>query len=239
MNARASQDRSDLEEVANLAMLPGYTAAIDTTYAVLQVFFLAMAIHPEAQRKASLELDNVVGTGRLPGPDDRPNLPYLNALIKEVIRWKPVSPFGLPHCARASSEYRGYHIPRGSIIMPNYWALLSNPSTYPEPQDFKPERFLRDGVSGKPNPDPDQAFGSGRRACPGRWFADAALYSVISHVLAVFTIERPLDQDGNEIHLEGTMHPNFVSSPEPFKVRITPRSSAAKVLIEQAQEELA
>ena len=58
----------------------------------LQTFFLAMVLHPEAQRKAQDELDRVVGTDRLPDFTDEPALPYVTALMKEVLRWRPVGP---------------------------------------------------------------------------------------------------------------------------------------------------
>lgn len=58
---------------------------------------------------------------RLPGFDDKPNLPYINALIKEVFRWGVVAPTGLPHVLTEEDEYEGLRIPKGSVIMPNIW----------------------------------------------------------------------------------------------------------------------
>ena len=57
-------------------------------------FFLAMSLYPEVQAKAQREIDQVVGTNRLPSHKDRNSLPYLDALIKEVLRWNPVVPLG-------------------------------------------------------------------------------------------------------------------------------------------------
>jgi len=57
-------------------------------------FFLAMALYPEVQAKAQSEIDQVIGTNRLPCYEDRDSLPYLTALIKEVLRWNPVTPLG-------------------------------------------------------------------------------------------------------------------------------------------------
>jgi len=57
-------------------------------------FFLAMSLYPEVQAKAQSEIDRVIGTNRLPRYEDRNSLPYLNALIKEVLRWNPVAPLG-------------------------------------------------------------------------------------------------------------------------------------------------
>ena len=87
----------------------------------MQAFFLAMAMHPEAQRKAQEELDRVVGSERLPEFEDRSSLPYLSALLKEVLRWHPVTPIGVPHRAVADDEYNGWYIPAGTIVTANVW----------------------------------------------------------------------------------------------------------------------
>jgi cytochrome P450 len=82
-----------------------------------------MVSHPEVQRKAQAELDRVVGRQRLPDFSDMENLPYINAIVKEVIRWFPIVPLGIPHAATAEDEYRGMRIPKGSAIFPNLWSV--------------------------------------------------------------------------------------------------------------------
>lgn len=57
-------------------------------------FFLALALFPEVQRRAQAELDMVVGRDQLPTFDDRPRLPYIEALCKELMRWNMVTPIG-------------------------------------------------------------------------------------------------------------------------------------------------
>ena len=71
---------------------------------------------------------------------------------------------------------------------------------YHKPQLFKPERFLTpDGQLDPDVPNPLEAFGYGRRLCPGRHYAEDVLFLAISNILAAFTIEKPLDRDGNVI----------------------------------------
>ena len=65
------------------------------TFSTLLVFFLAMVLHPEVQAKAQAEIDRVVGKDRLPDFDDKPALPYLEAIMRETLRWYPVVPLGL------------------------------------------------------------------------------------------------------------------------------------------------
>lgn len=87
----------------------------------MQAFFLAMALHPEVQKKAQEELDAVVGSSRLPNFSDRPSLPYLSAVVKELLRWHIVTPIGLPHRVVTDDEYMGYHIPKGALVIANIW----------------------------------------------------------------------------------------------------------------------
>lgn len=80
-----------------------------------------MMVFPEVQRKAQEEIDRVVGSDRLPGFEDREDLPYIDALVKEVLRWHPVAPMGLPHQTTADDIYEGHFIPKGAMLMPNIW----------------------------------------------------------------------------------------------------------------------
>jgi len=64
------------------------------TLAAVQAFFLTMAMHPDVQRKAQAEIDAVVGQDRLPDFNDRDNLPFVNAIVKETFRWHSIIPFG-------------------------------------------------------------------------------------------------------------------------------------------------
>ena len=80
-----------------------------------------MAMHPEKQKKAQAELDAVIGPTRLPEFADEDSLPYICALIKELLRWRSVVPLGIPHRSVEEDQYRGYRIPKGSIVIANIW----------------------------------------------------------------------------------------------------------------------
>ena len=144
-----------------------------------------MTQYPEVQRKAQLELDTVVGRDRLPEFSDLDSLPYIRAIVKELLRWHVVVPIGLPHRVVADDEYNGYFIPGGATILVNVWhvAIFSHqvmtfmplhrgisrdPAVYPEPERFIPERFLNsDGQFDVQGRDPsDLVFGFGRRSVP-------------------------------------------------------------------------
>ncbi|KAK6974715.1 cytochrome P450 [Favolaschia claudopus] len=152
-----------------------YATAADTIFSSVLTFILAMLHAPEAQKAAQDELDRVI-SHRLPGLDDRTQLPYLNALVKEALRWELVIPLGV---------YNGYVIPAGTTIIANQWGMAHDPGTYDQPYEFRPERFL--GNHGLPDP-ASIAFGWGKRACPGRYLAEDALFLFAAMTLTCFTI---------------------------------------------------
>ncbi len=78
-----------------------------------------MTVYPEAQRKAQAEIDRVIGSNRLPSLADRENLPYVDATVKEVLRWHPVAPMGLPHTSTEDDVIDGYYIPKDAMLFAN------------------------------------------------------------------------------------------------------------------------
>ena len=105
----------------------------------MQALFLAMALYPEVQEKAQAEIDAIIGPDRLPDFEDRHSLSYINAVVKETMRWHLVSPLGkifylyiytiltrfeaVPHMATNDDEYDGYYIPKGTIVLGNSWSV--------------------------------------------------------------------------------------------------------------------
>nr|GAT52448.1 cytochrome P450 [Mycena chlorophos] len=216
---------TDLKRVAGTM----FAGASDTTRTTLVVFFLAMMKHPTVQKKAQQEIDSVL-QGRLPTFTDEANLPYTTALVKEVFRWWPVIPIPIPHFVDEEDEYRGYRIPAGSVVLANAWAMLRNPKVYPEPEAFKPERFLRaDGRLDTSVPDPAPAFGFGRRICPGQHMATRTVWLMAVSVLSVFDISEPRPEDANIEHPGHNFGLAF--APPPFGCSITPRSKEAVEVI--------
>ncbi|KAG6873811.1 hypothetical protein C0992_008410, partial [Termitomyces sp. T32_za158] len=158
--------------------------------------------YAEVQVKGQEELDRVLGHSRLPEFSDRKDLPYICAIVKELLRWAPVAPLGLPHMVTKDDEYNGYFIPAGTAIVGNTWAILHDPETFPNPSVFNPDRFIDpsrpEGRAPDFSPiDPlSVTFGYGRRVCPGRYMAEAQLFMSIACMLAVFDISRGVDEMG-------------------------------------------
>ncbi|KAI1827230.1 cytochrome P450 oxidoreductase OrdA-like protein [Xylaria intraflava] len=214
-----------------------YAGGTDTIVNTLMAFFLAMMLHPEVQRKAQEEIDQVIGSGRLPGFNDRDSLPYIEAVVKEALRWFNVAPLSFPHATSDDDMVNGYYIPKGAIIFPNIWWFNHDPAVYPNPMAFDPSRFL----GADPCPDPgDHTFGYGRRLCPGKHFAYPAVWLTIARSLAVFNIGKGLDENGVEIEGPAADPVSLFSHgtsirPEPFKATIKPRSSQHADLIRKVE----
>ncbi|KAM0285187.1 hypothetical protein ACHAQH_001618 [Verticillium albo-atrum] len=229
----ASLGREDEEAIVwSAASL--YGAAADTTVITLSAFTLAMMQNPEVQRKAQEEIDRVIGTDRLPGFEDRDKLPYVNAVVKEALRWWPIAPMGFPHTADEDIVYSGYRIPKNSMILPAVWWFLHDPDVYADPDSFDPDRFL----SPRNEPDPtSEAFGYGRRICPGRFFADSGLYLNIAQLLATFDIHEAVDSSGKAVGSNATPKPGILSYPTEFQLKMTPRGTAQVDLIRRLEKE--
>ncbi|KXN81232.1 O-methylsterigmatocystin oxidoreductase [Leucoagaricus sp. SymC.cos] len=142
----------------------------DTSVTAVTNFIAILLLFPEVQEKAQVEIDAVIGPNRLPELSDKASLPYLKAVLKGLLRWKPVVPTGPPHMASEVDVYRGYYIPKGAIIMGNSWAtgIMHDEKIFPEPFQFDPTRFLTpcgqvNPDKSIPNPEAVCTFGYGRR----------------------------------------------------------------------------
>ncbi|OAX39564.1 cytochrome P450 [Rhizopogon vinicolor AM-OR11-026] len=202
-----------------------------TTGSVIQVFFLAMVLHPEVQIKAQEELDKVVGDGRLPDFNDREKLPYIEALYLETRRWRPTVPIPAhPRITTTSDVYNGYYIPKGVIVLTNIWAMSHNETRFPDPTSFKPERHLSPTGELLEGTAP-HTFGFGLRQCPGKHLADQSVWIAIVSVLATLRIGKGKDSTGCEINVKPDFTSGLEIRPKPFACSIEPRSANAERLI--------
>jgi len=228
-----STNQQDLRRL-KVSALHLYSAGAETTSSSLMVFILVMLLFPEAQQKAQHEIGQVVGKERLPSFEDRHSLPYLDALVQEVMRWHPVVPLGVPHLLTEDDIYRGYFIPGGSTIIANTRSMMKNRTVYQNPHEFRPERFLPKDAGGYGEPLSDSSFGFGRRICPGRYLADASIWIVAASILAAFDIVPIQDEMGKDVIPGIGFVTSLTSHPKPFKCNIRPRTAQARSLIENS-----
>ncbi|KAF5357256.1 hypothetical protein D9756_006490 [Leucocoprinus leucothites] len=208
-----------------------YTAGVMTTYASFEIFVLAMLLYPQVMKQAQKDIDSVVGRERLPGFEDIDSLPYIRALIKEIGRWHPPAPLGLPHAADEDDVYEGMFIPAGSTVLANIYAITRNTELFPDPEEFRPERFVD-------NDDPffknyNATFGFGRRICPGQHIATDELFALITRILWAFDIVSQEDEFDPLKHRVPS-NPRFGMVPSlPYK--LVPREDTVRsIIVEEA-----
>ena len=219
--------------------------------------------YPETQARAQAELDAVVGRTRLPTFADCPSLPYLRAMVKEVLRWRPIAPLSGPHRCTEDDWYEGMFIPKGAICLPNVWFMNRDPEIYGEnAAHFDPARHLDANGDIAPGPlnakeEGHVSYGFGRRQCVGRYIANDSLFINIAVLLWATKIERkkdvlgqflPLDLDGCEVHglvvLVKSPYTNesmltldcLHRRPIPFECEISPRFPEVPALLAQERE---
>ncbi|KAF5317476.1 hypothetical protein D9758_018784 [Tetrapyrgos nigripes] len=193
-------------------------AAADTTVSVISTFFIAMSCYPDAQLRAQQELDDVLGRGQMPTLEDRPSLPYIEAILRELMRWHPAGPMGIPHDTSEDIIYNGYFIPKGTSVHANIWAMTHDESTFEKPDDFIPERHLRED-SKFDDINSILAYGFGRRVCPGRYMANDMIWLTAASLLASFKISTSAKRENVEEYFS---HGTFCY-PKDFAWSVSPR----------------
>jgi cytochrome P450 len=223
-----------------------FGAGADTTASTLCSAFLALVTHPHVLDAAHEELDSVVGSKRVPTLADRPSLPYISALCKEVLRWRPVAVLGgTPHASTENDTYEGFYIPSGTTILGNSWAINLNNEYYPQPDIFDPVRFLADkdltalgidkqpylGLKSHPAKSGHSSFGWGRRICPGADLAFNSLFIALARLLWAYSISP----------CEGVTYDTFAytegfnTRPRKFECTVRIRSSQRREVLKEEQ----
>ncbi|EIW85932.1 cytochrome P450 [Coniophora puteana RWD-64-598 SS2] len=202
-----------------------FVGGAETSSSVLQSLIVAMLLNPSVQKRAQADIDAVLGTSsgvrRLPTFADRAALPYIDAIIREAMRWNPVLPVGVTHTVTEDDVYEGCFIPKGSLVTANAWAMSRDERQYPSPESFLPDRFLTS--TGELNDDTVRwAFGWGRRICPGRHLANDSVWIAAVSMLAAYSFEKVGDA-------EPEWTTGITRHPKPMPMRVVPRFEKAKL----------
>ncbi|KAJ8463615.1 hypothetical protein ONZ45_g17518 [Pleurotus djamor] len=233
---------SDAESVWLAAAM--YGGGSESTAGSMGWWLTAMVCYPETLKKAQAELDRVVGRDRMPTFDDYEHLPYCRAMVKELFRWRPATPLGVPHRVEKDDWYKGYFIPKDTLIVANIWGMNHDEAVYgPSAPHFNPDRFLNE--EGLPNGFLNQetrdeghvTYGFGRRICVGRHIANNNLFIQFASMAWACNIQAKKDAHGNPIYPDSkdslsdlTMHT------VPFECDITPRFPEVPAIIAQTIE---
>ncbi|XP_070711378.1 cytochrome P450 17A2 [Pempheris klunzingeri] len=196
-----------------------FGAGVETTSTTLLWILAYLLHHPEVQERVQKELDEHVGGERAVSVSDRSRLPYLDCVINEGMRIRPVSPVLIPHTAMTDSSIGGHSVSRGTRVLVNMWSIHHDPKHWDKPDLFNPDRFL-DDRGRRVTPPCFLPFGAGPRVCVGESLARLELFLFLSSLLQRMSFRLP---DGAPPpNLQGRL--GVVLQPLPYKVIVTARA---------------
>ncbi|XP_062621579.1 cytochrome P450 2C28-like [Saccostrea cucullata] len=164
-----------------------FVAGTETTSTALRWFAVFMIRNPEVQEKMRKEINDVIGNSRYPTMNDRPNLPYTEAVLHEVLRIGCIVPLSVPHGLKNDFKFKEFVIPKDAILIPNLYSVLFDSNVFEDPEVFRPERFL-DAEGRLINTDKVITFSVGRRVCLGESLARMELFLFASSIVQRFRI---------------------------------------------------
>ncbi|QQP31421.1 Cytochrome P450 CYP3029A1, partial [Caligus rogercresseyi] len=157
-----------------------------------------LALNPELTRRAQKEIDESIGKDRFITYEDKTRLPFLRALIMELIRVEDIHPVGVVRSARVDTEIQGYSIPSGTFIFPNFHAVHRDPRHWgPQPEVIRPEHWISSDGTFNPHHAGFIAFSAGQRNCPGQELALMQLFLFLGNLFQRYSFELPHGDSGN------------------------------------------
>ncbi|XP_070609851.1 cytochrome P450 2J2-like [Erythrolamprus reginae] len=194
-----------------------FSAGTETTFATLMWALLLLTNHPDIQEKVQKEIEDAFGSSGSISYQDRKKLPYTNAVIHEMQRFKYVLIYGVPRQSTKDVTMRGYHIPKGSFITPDLRSVLLDPEQWETPGKFNPNHFL-DKEGKFIDREEFLPFGIGERACVGQQLARVEIFVFLTILLRSFSFRLP--EGVKELNEEPV--PKITMHPHPYKLCAIP-----------------
>ncbi|CAL8079869.1 unnamed protein product [Orchesella dallaii] len=196
-----------------------FAAGSETTSHTCSWIVLYLSYHQQVQSRMQDELDSVVGTNRLPSLSDRPNLPYTEAVIMEVLRISNILPNGVMHRMLEDVVFHGFFFPKGVTVISNLYKILRDPEIWGDADNFRPERFLSQDGKKVIKHEAFVAFSVGKRQCLGESLAKDTLFLIMACIFQKFKVladpEHPIP--------DFEPPPGFLHETKPFKFLVRPR----------------
>ncbi|KAL8188130.1 UNVERIFIED_CONTAM: hypothetical protein K2H54_062005 [Gekko kuhli] len=221
--AKSKNDPKSTYNEDNLAqcIFDLFFAGIETSSLTLQWALLFMANHPDIQEKVHKEMEDVLDSSQLFHYQDRKKLPYTNAVIHEILRFRFTLLFGVPRQCTKDVNMCGFLIPKGAMIIADLRSVLFDPKQWETPEEFNPNHFL-DKDGNFVNREAFLPFGAGIRGCVGEQLARTELFIFFTNLLRTFTFQLP--EGVKELNADPIVGVSFV--PHPYKLCAVLRSDS-------------
>ncbi|KAF5635018.1 cytochrome P450 monooxygenase family 17 subfamily A (steroid 17alpha-monooxygenase) [Fusarium tjaetaba] len=235
----AKEPISDIDLAFTLAT--SVQGGIETsTRTILWLFIAATTGNKRFMKRAHDLLDAVVGRDRLPRFSDRSSLSYIDAIISELLRWRPISPGGVPRRADKQDYFNGISIVKNAMVLTNAWSIGRDEAVFDQSlgglDEFIPERWLDGDSMGTDIKNqgelrtslPLPVFGHGRRSCLGKRVAVDGTFAQVVTMIWAFDFEPAEVVDEMEMEVVW-----FMTEPKPFKFKLKPRGPWVSKVIEE------
>nr|XP_032801884.1 sterol 26-hydroxylase, mitochondrial isoform X1 [Petromyzon marinus] len=164
-------------------------AGIDTTSNTMSWVLYHLSREPHLQERLHQEVEGVCPGNTIPNVQDLAKMSFLKAVIKEILRLYPVVPSNSRLIVEGGTKVGGYVFPKNTLFQLCHYAVSHNPEIFPDPEAFKPERWLRKGTMLAHPPFGSIPFGFGVRACVGRRVAELEMYLTLSRLIKEFEVQ--------------------------------------------------
>ncbi|GBO01449.1 Cytochrome P450 2J2 [Araneus ventricosus] len=180
-----------------------FGAGSETVRVTVDWMLLVCAAFPEVQKKIHSEIDEVIGQERFPTRNDHLSMPFTEAAIAELMRWKTIVPLNIMRYTLQDTELKGYFIPKHTRVLSVIWAVDHDTRLWgKDVHEYKPERFLSQDGSKVVKPEYAIPFSIGKRSCPGKSLAEIEVFLYLVAILQKFEVHPP---PGKQVDLEGEL----------------------------------
>ncbi|XP_039986017.1 cytochrome P450 2F3-like isoform X2 [Xiphias gladius] len=180
---------------------------------------LSQLCFPHSEENMQQEIDTVIGQERCPYMEDRKSLPFTDAVLHEIQRLMDIVPMSIPHYTLQDISFRGYTIPKATMVIPLLHSVLKEEKQWATPRSFNPQHFLDQNGNFKKNP-AFLPFSAGKRSCVGESLARMEIFLFLVSLLQRFTFSCPGGPDSVDLSPE---YSSFANVPRAYKVIATPR----------------
>ncbi|RYC62618.1 hypothetical protein CHU98_g3609 [Xylaria longipes] len=216
----------------------------DTSSSLILAIIQALILNPEVQERAHEEMASVVGADRSPQWADMDKLPYINMIVKEGHRWRPILPLCFPHALGQDDWVDGKFLPKGTTIILNTWGMHMDPEVWQDPEKFNPDRYKDHPLlapeyvaRGDWTKRDHYGYGVGRRVCPGMHLAERNMLLSVAKLIWAFKFEAQTKPDGTPVPIDADpitgYHNGFLYSPKAYGCKPVLRSEKIRETVLQ------